>query len=136
MKNKLIYALAAFTLTFYSCSTDEQLEIKPSTSTKAEDVELGTPTNMCPNSIRLVGNNPDGNKVQVVFDKDNSPALVRVVANGVVTADISAPAGKSGEWISTDKYLTTTLGLELFDESGVLICNCVYDNAGQFRGSP
>src|SRR6478609_4685616 len=124
MTNKLIYALAAFTLTLTSCSTDEQSEIQSSVSNTKAAARVVSTTNACPNSIKLVGNSPDGNKVQLVFDKDNTPALVRVVYNGVVTNDVSAPSGKSGEWNSTDKYPTPALRIQLLDSTGTVKCNC------------
>jgi len=137
MKNKLIYAIAAITITLISCSKDEQLEIQPTVSATRSGARVVSTTNACPNSIRLTGNSNDGNKVQAIFDKDNAPAFVRVVVNGVVTTDVSALAGNSGQWNSTDKYLTTDLGLQLLDSAGHVTCNCRYNtDAEMVSASP
>src|SRR6478735_30353 len=135
MIRKLIYALLACSVIFSSCKKDDLPELKATQSETVESAKKVSTTGMCPNAISLAGNSPGGNKIKAVFDPLNSPAFIRVLTQGTATNDYNTTAGNSGQYISTNKYLSTELALQLVDANGNTICTCSYDNQGNLLPS-
>lgn len=75
----------------------------------------------CPETIRRLGNSPQGNKIMAKFAGDDIPDAVEVDG----TNDKQDVAGESGTWVSRDKYTSLKLKLNLY-KNGQKVHSCCY----------
>lgn len=122
-KRIIISVLSAVVL--LSCERHREV-VEPELESNNEITALNrsaTSSCSCPDSVELVGNSPNGNKIIIKGVDENTGSIS-------IAGDDGTLAGNSGVWISDDTYTSTELTLTLTCDDGS-IQECSYDENGE-----